>query len=29
MEIITRAQWGAGPKRGSDVSSKLPWGEVA
>jgi len=28
MEIITRAQWGAGPKRGSDVSSKLPWGEV-
>lgn len=28
MNVITRAQWGAGPKRGSDVSAKLPWGEV-
>ena len=28
MNVITRAQWGAGPKRGSDVSPKLPWAEV-
>jgi len=28
VNVITRAQWGAGPKRGSDVSAKLPWGEV-
>jgi len=28
VNVITRAQWGAGPKRGSDVSPKLPWAEV-
>ena len=29
FKIILRGEWGATGGRGHDVTSKLPWGEVA